>query len=729
MIEWKIGNEGWDDTPEVQETPAVGVAGSPTAGKSPRRRHLLIGIGLTLALLAVTGIFLQWVANRNVMAAQADVQSMVDQEMWALESGNWELYESLIDQQTPAKWYRQQQAHFVQSSQRGTLSAEIADFALVQPDLALAEVKIHLPDGQIRRETWAYRQVGNTWYRTTAPAGNLWVRQMTRETANLRFVYHQDDAARIEPLIPALQQLYTQLLTDFSLAPLPNRRELQIVLSVQPADETFVDTSRRYDLSFLATADAQSIRRELGTQLIERVTRQFHASAGEMSFLLNGIRRWEIAEWMGEPDPESRARIAQTLEDKPFIPLLVLQPSTPPAYLDIPTAEALAETFVEYLVWRKGRDALKTLIREIKEYHTWTALIESGLRMSYRDVADGWWRFLARRYAPPRSNSPDKILADLRWMLQLERQALKTHHQELFQSLLDPHAPREWQSYKLNAFLRVETIELPFDMTVIREWGHKNDMAWVVVTHAFPHLQIYRFADGRWYLTSPDTAFSGPPLKVRTKYFEFRYREPDAGLTQSIVANVDELYEQATQDLGLGIDRSIPLTVELVYSLDPTEYQGSQPDLLHVPSPQLLGDTAEYRLNLGATIVNALLSEIINPPNRWLSDPMLYGVMMWEVGQWSPNPILEARKHRAVQRQLESGTSPLLTSSPSFLDVTIAEYVAQTYGRHRLADIVRAAGEHQNLADLISAALGVDLATFEAGWQAYLEQTYGRPDT
>lgn len=303
MIDWEVGGDGWEST--VVDSPQPSPPEKPET-HSKRRRRFGLAMSVLVFLVIAAGISLKWRASRNLAVVRAAVQSVIDQEVWAFKSGNWELYESLLDPRSPAGWYRSQQTNFVQYSQRGPFTAEITDLALVLSDppaapgqsMAMTEVLVKPPGRPAYRETRVYRQVGSTWLQTAAPAGDVWLHQEVRETANLRFVYHRDVAGRLVPLMPALQKLYAQLLTDFKLAPLPGKREIKIVLSVQPASSVFADAGAWYDLSSRATAsDTEGLRSALGAALAERVMRQFYADAGEMAFVLDGIRDWEVSNW------------------------------------------------------------------------------------------------------------------------------------------------------------------------------------------------------------------------------------------------------------------------------------------------------------------------------------------------------------------------------------------------------------------------------------------------
>lgn len=158
-----------------------------------------------------------------------------------------------------------------------------------------------------------------------------------------------------------------------------------------------------------------------------------------------------------------------------------------------------------------------------------------------------------------------------------------------------------------------------------------------------------------------------------------------------------------------------------------------QPNEIQVMSPQMpwnldSGPEETLRLTVGYLVVNSLLSQVVDMPDQQpsSSQPVLYGLALWELKQWGGIPKwLERQNTDAIRMELQNGRFSPLVHSPSFVDTTIAEYVAESYGRHRLADILKVATRYDDLHDLIPAALDVDIESFEAGWRAYLEQTYG----
>jgi hypothetical protein len=57
---------------------------------------------------------------------------------------------------------------------------------------------------------------------------------------------------------------------------------------------------------------------------------------------------------------------------------------------------------------------------------------------------------------------------------------------------------------------------------------------------------------------------------------------------------------------------------------------------------------------------------------------------------------------------------------------TVVDYAVATYGRDHLPRLLAALGEHASWQTLIPAVFDVSAAEFEAGWQAYLADQYGR---
>ncbi len=302
--------------------------------------------------------------------------------------------------------------------------------------------------------------------------------------------------------------------------------------------------------------------------------------------------------------------------------------------------------------------------------------------------------------------------------------------------LLDPEASPRWQSNRLNLMLKGRRSELMPKPADIRDWGYSGNSAWVVVDLApdspdfglfSTALRFFRFADQRWYLTSAEVVFSGPPLHLSTDHLEFRYRELDAPLMKSITPNVDALYRQTARDLGVELEPGKRLAIMFVYepNLAPSPFGGGLDEVM-VPAPRLFEDLQTFRFFLGFTIANGLATEVVarEPQAMGL---LMNGIAMWEAEQWGAFPFWEAGKQAEIQRRLRESNFPSLSHRyPEIPELTtLIEYVAATYGRPRLTDLVQAVGGHQSLQDLIPAVLGVDVETFEAGWREYLERAYG----
>jgi hypothetical protein len=270
----------------------------------------------------------------------------------------------------------------------------------------------------------------------------------------------------------------------------------------------------------------------------------------------------------------------------------------------------------------------------------------------------------------------------------------------------------------------------------VEDWGRADDGAWALlapgVDSVLPQrmVQFYRWTDtGRWYVTAPVSAFPGPPEAMETNFFEFLYRAPDAA-DPSIPTDADELYAETMRDFGLSDQMPQQLTIEFLYTWGPgLSLQRTEPTMLRVLSPRLIGDPAQFQYHLGWMVTSSMLVDVASiPSDRVLNLKPVYGISLWQARRWVADPSWEAQLAQQIRQSLQEGGLPtLVRREPELMDITVAEYVAETYGRDRFAAIVAAAKDHEDVRQLISRALDVEFETFEAGWQAYVAETYGQP--
>jgi hypothetical protein len=449
MIDWEIGDEHWekpaDHTQRRRDPP------KPSRWRRPTDRRLIVALIVVVGALTAAAGALKWTSNRNLAAVRADIQNTLDDEMWARESGNWDLYASLLDSSASQRWLNVQRGLFAEDAAAGggPFSAEIVDLALVQPDIAVTEVKIEPPSGAAYHATRAYRHVGSGWRFTTAPNEYRWLHQVVRETENLRFIYHEADGRWLAPIIPALQSFYGDLLKDLSLSPLPNKRELYVVGDITPADPMLIPEDRLYDQASLSSeVPVEQRKRSLGTQLAATVLDQFYGPRVDMPFLLDGVREWEVSRRMNLPDRDSASRVRQALNAYTFIPLGMVHPT----YLEGPILTDLAETVVDYLVSRRGR-SIRQLVQGAQEYRYWSDLVEIELDLTYEDVDRKWWDFVVRRHGPRADYTPDDVRADIVWLIDFQQRAAEGRDRDLLTSLLDPEAPDSWRASQMDYWL------------------------------------------------------------------------------------------------------------------------------------------------------------------------------------------------------------------------------------------------------------------------------------
>ncbi len=518
MFQWTTDEERWDPAgPPDLEPPEPNSARYATLS----RYTALLALILLLVTLVAGG--LRWRGHHGLARARADLQTTLEQEAWAIQTHHPMLFMRLLDPETPTGWRQQLTSRALHPTAGAPKwPIEITDLVLEQPDLLLVEVRVPQPARTFQREARAYRRIGPTWMRTTPPTGLLWVQQSELETSHLRLVFHQADTELVKALMPALQQLYAQLLKDLHLSPPTQKRTLEIVRSVQPASRG-LDDPNLFDLSYLPPeADTPTLTCFLGGQLVNRVFSPFDLQAGYRPILLNGLASWELHAWSPACTYDVYAHLATLLFERPFIPLSFLTSEQ----LDARPA-SLGHSFIDYYTLRYGRARLGNLFTTMLQHDTWPALIEA-LGADYVDVASHWWEYVmgrTRPYMPPGIGGPvaDPYAVEkaIQWMLNLESQAVQTGDLQLFRLLFDPEDPQQWHQQVREQYTaagrwgqkqeaRIERLTLNDSYTEVRvvtdvfsEGGIEGQLWRVGNRLQISEVRTYRDTAGRWVWTAP----------------------------------------------------------------------------------------------------------------------------------------------------------------------------------------------------------------------------------
>lgn len=394
-------------------------------------------------------------------------------------------------------------------------------------------------------------------------------------------------------------------------------------------------------------------------------------------------------------------------------------------------------------------------------------MAEQGQRTGDNDGQP--WSFLLRLFAVlavvvasvlllKRSMAPER---QLQAVLDAEVQALNRGAWKEFEALQDPDDPifRRHQKSEFDSFLfaRKQGQSLTLPAPYVVEVSREGDRAWALVMddpagnpaaaeYSRPpaKIEFFRRVYGQWLHTGPDPEYWGQERESRTEHILWRYREADAEQVARLAAVAETLIGQVCDDVGLELEAGA-LVINLCYAAD-CGYVMVPPDReMNLPTPLLFGadeEMLEYTMAtlLAAHLVNRAAG--VDSHSTPASRQILNGVERWEVEQmtgeapWG-DPLLPLRQAATAGTLLSleemdqppDGEDTALIYDQAY---TLVEYTVAQYGRQVLPGLVRAANSPslhslEGMAAVLQKALGpdLDLAAFEAGWLAFVEEKYG----
>lgn len=761
MFDWQTGEEKWDVVEEQLE-PAEPAA--PIPRSVPRWALYLIGI---LAIGAgVVALGLRWQSQRQTARLQADIQATLDSENWALQTHNLKLYRALLDPEADPGWLRRRADAF-ESADDGPPKTTVVDTILFGSDLAIAELKVDPPDEKPYLATRAFRRAGGMWLETSIPDGQVWVDQASRETENLRFVFHRRDAERVVSIIPAVEVLYAQLLDDLHLSPPQGKRTLYVILSVRPIESELPDDPTYYDLSDLAPdAGTQAVKRRLGALLLEQIVSLFRTERGDLSFLIRSVQEWEFADWLGLAIPGPQATSVQDLLVS--LPFLTLTDESWKS-LEYPTAEAVAgQVLVDYVVETYGRDKLADIVRGAQRYDNWYPFVTQALHVSqvlqvpFVEFDAGWRNHALHAFTRRKGTRLGMLASEKQELLRVlaaEKRAIEENNFRAYARLMSEHSDPEWQRQQRRLFQTYqrfrERTNAPFQIR-LKDVITQRDSALVRVEIQFPdpgsvpfdEIRTYRLVDGEWKWTWTPASFWGLTHEEDAAHLRFRYNREDASVVEAEIPATEAFFLRLSHDLDLASRPGAWLKPRIGIDVEPhyrvVDWRGDE-DEIQVLSPALgmiVSDMVRsnyYRMSTSLALSRYLITAHAGPAQTPFTDALYEAIARWETEQrLSLSPWSRPRR-RALAEMLGSDVRPSLRGRPTWTerrvdpmlpyvyDTAIA-YLTETYGRQRLGDVIQHASRHSSWASLIPAALDVDFDEFEAGWIDYVRLQVGRSE-
>ncbi|MFQ5595260.1 MAG: hypothetical protein ACE5HA_14030 [Anaerolineae bacterium] len=757
MLDWRTGEEEWSSS-EAQHDPWR----KPPQGGRPLPRWLWILFGILLVTVVGAAVSLQWKARQQSARLREDIQATVDTESWAMETHNLSLYRSILDPAAHSGWRRRQEQAFVISDGPAAARMTVADAMLFGSDLAVAEIGVVPAHGQPNRVTRAYRRSGGLWLETSVPADQVWLDQVAQETENLRFVFHERDATRISAVTSDIQVLYAQLLDDLTLSPPQGKRTLYVILSVQPIESDLENDPTYYDLSDLGPdADTEAIKRRLGALLLDQVVSLFHTEQGDWPLMIQAVKEWEYADWLGVPLLETQAaQLQDLLVSLPFLSLLDEAWKS----LEHPTVQAVAgRALVDYTVKAYGRDSLADIVRGAQQYGTRYPIITQildvlqTLHVPFAEFDAGWRNYALHAFTQREGTrlgllSPVKF--ELLRLLADEQRAIERGDRDLYRRLFPDSSDPDWREQQNRLFdvyqqFRRST-NAPFSAR-LEDAVVRGDDAWVRVEVHFPdpgstpyqQIRTYRRFGSEWKWTSTPASFYGLTREQETTHLRLRFNRQDAEVVTGELPATEAFFIQVAGDLrpGSGIESQPFIEIEIIPDYRVLDWRGNT-DGITVLSPTLgafvteMSPASFYRMSTGLALSRYLIATQAETPAHHFANAVYEAVARWETEQWTTDAPWEEPRRQAIRAMFQAGVQPSLRDRPTraqrgvdpttdYLYDTVISYLVETYGSAYLGELVRGASQHQGWDGLIPDVLDVSFGEFEAGWREYVAKIGG----
>ena len=398
MLEWRVGETWGDDAP--------GPVG-PRRWR-PGRRWWLLPLAALAVGLAIAG-WLAWETPRREERLRADVQTTADLELWAWQSRDVALFETLIDPDIPAGWRDEHVQEFrmfpqyARLARRGTPQVQVESVE-AHGDEALVVLRVRVPDfpGQPLdyRQALPYRYIDGRWARS-APTETLWGPTRRLLTRHFAFEYPERDAATVRAVAAEIETFYQRLRADLDLPASDGevwtvRVTLDPPLAPQRDQRGGIARLPSPSLALLpqGMTPIRQLKLDVGRWLGETLTHRDDwtrpLSGAAVWNLPLAVVEWNTLAWVDSDAPPGaslrRVQRYQTLRQT-FDSML-------------PTV-----TIVEYVAAAYGRSSVAAMTRSARGgARTWEALLPASLGVGAEAFEAAWLGYVeAQVAAQPRS--------------------------------------------------------------------------------------------------------------------------------------------------------------------------------------------------------------------------------------------------------------------------------------------------------------------------------------
>ena len=351
----------------------------------------------------------------------------------------------------------------------------------------------------------------------------------------------------------------------------------------------------------------------------------------------------------------------------------------------------------------------------------------------------------------------------IEFVLNQEDRAWHTRDRSLFEALIDPNVDEEWRdewrnNWRMSAeaaadyrtdLLYVQSVDGMIQATVLT---HQPALEWWQ-TSPYREARFYRRTGQSWLRSLPPAAFWGQQRTLETDHLVFEFFERDA----EAVTDAAPVLEQAYVDMHRLLRLEMPVDVEKLtirvgpnpsgrWSSSPDELDVSSPLLAQIPDGQSAAEFLAYDV-MGWFTYRAMRDASPGSASRYL---YRWPILVWGLRGWLRDDLLDQ-----PSPWREEALQILQDAAPTYLPLGLTDvtelrgqnrptreqvilrylaaescisFVADTYGRDQLPDLLRSLVRHGSWEEIIPEVYGHSVEKFVADWNIYILEKYMAAD-
>ncbi len=368
-----------------------------------------------------------------------------------------------------------------------------------------------------------------------------------------------------------------------------------------------------------------------------------------------------------------------------------------------------------------------------------------------------------------------QLEGELRSTILLEAQALARGDREIFLGLQDPQ-DEKWRRAQSDLLDIARQADIPADQVEITALGVEGDWAWAEVRAPrlaegifrmgdapnageeiqLEQVQFYRRVENRWVHVAPSPdflAYWGETATLEAPYLQVEFPERDRPQVEAWLAALGPYAQGVCLDLGCPPEMKLTVVLSPTISLEES-FQMLNPDMIRLilPSPHAIGIRQDH-LHSEEPMLIALSFSLMAVAQSSGSTMAAYEFE----GRGLPARVTLARAifyHEFDRAVALLATPELQAEWANFKDTlmnplsqgewlslaqmdlapssegqawTLVEYVAETYGRKYIGELLRAAQSAPSLSEALRTGLAVqDVDAFEHNWRSFVAARLGQ---